>query len=189
MRRAERDGVKVKTVESDNVNCKLFYDLLSDTAANSFHIRSYDYYYKFWKRFADAGLGQLFFTYYNDKLVAGAFVMVFGEKSIYKDGASIREKTAYGASHLLQLHVMQWARLQGSKTHDLGGTPPSDQISNKDHPHYGIGVFKTSFNKQITDYVGTLELVVKPGKYKLWKKLGERIVMRLWWRKHHESWY
>ena len=123
IRRAEREGVTVKEVDADNVNCKQFYDLLSETAAGSFAIRPYDYYFKFWRRYADAGLGQLFFAYYDNKLIAGAFAMVFGEKSTYKDGASIREKTVYGASHLLQLTVMQWARRQGSKLHDLCGAP------------------------------------------------------------------
>lgn len=189
IRRAEREGVTVEEIEADNVNCKKFYDLLATTAEGSFHIRPYDYYYKFWRRYADAGLGQLFFAYHDGKLIAGAFAMIFGEKSTYKDGASVREKTVYGASHLLQLYVMQWARRQGSKMHDLCGSPPSDQIGNKDHPHYGIGLFKTSFNKQVTDYVGAFDLVVSPTKYRWWKQFGERMVKRRWWRKHHESWY
>ena len=189
IRRAEREGVTVEEVEADNVSCQKFYEMLSDTAAGSFHIRPYDYYYKFWRRYADAGLGQLFFAYHNDKLIAGAFAMVFGEKSTYKDGASVREKTVYGASHLLQLYVMQWAKRQGSKKHDLCGSPPNDQIGNKNHPHYGIGLFKTSFNKQVTDYVGAFDLVVKPTKYKWWKRIGESLTKRRWWRKHHESWY
>lgn len=189
IRRAEREGVKVREVEADNVNCKLFYELLTQTAAGSFTIRPYDYYYKYWRRYSDAGLGQLFFAYYEDKLIAGSFAVIFGDKSTYKDGASIREKTVYGASHLLQLYVMQWARRQGSKTHDLCGSPPSDQIGNKNHPHYGIGLFKTSFNKQVTDYVGAFDLVVNPTKYGWWKRFAERIVKRLWWHKYHESWY
>ena len=192
IRRAERDGVTVERVPVNDSNCHAFYDLLAQTAgsqgfANS--LRPYEYYQKFWQRFADARLGQMFFAYHDGQLVAGAFALVFGDKSTYKDGASKRVEGAYGVTHFVQWHVMQWAKEQGSFTHDLCGSPPSSQIDNPAHPWYGVGLFKTSFNKQVTDYVGTFDIVVKPQQYKWWIKFGERAAKRLWWRKHHESWY
>lgn len=189
IRRAERDGVTVERVETTEENCKLFYDLLAATAAESFVIRPYSYYQRFWQRYTEANLGQLFFAYFDGQLVAGAFALVFGEKSTYKDGASIRERKAYGASHLLQWHVMQWAKDNGSLIHDLCGTPPSDEIGNTEHRWYGVGLFKTSFNKQVTDYIGAYDLIVKPRQYDYWTKFGERITKSLWWRRHHENWY
>jgi lipid II:glycine glycyltransferase (peptidoglycan interpeptide bridge formation enzyme) len=189
IRRAERDGVTVKQMKATDKNCELFYDLLAETASGSFVIRPYEYYRKFWQTYSDNGLGQLFFAYFEGKVVAGAFAMVFGEKSTYKDGASIRERTAYGASHLLQWHVIQWAKENGSIVHDLCGAPPSDRINDETHPHYGIGRFKTSFNKQVTDYIGVYDLVVHPRQYSRWTKFGERAAKSYWWRKHHESWY
>jgi lipid II:glycine glycyltransferase (peptidoglycan interpeptide bridge formation enzyme) len=187
--RAKRDGVTIERVESNDRNCKLFYDLLATTAAGSFVIRPYDYYFQFWHRYAKAGQGQLFFTYFQGDLVAGGYALMFGRKSTYKDGASVRNRTAYGASHLLQWEIMTWAKERGSLVHDLCGTPPSDKINDESHPWYGVGRFKTSFNKQVTDYVGTYDLVVKPRPYALWTKFGERAAKSLWWRTHHESWY
>lgn len=67
--------------------------------------------------------------------------------------------------------------------------PPSDQINNPEHKHYGIGRFKTSFNKEVTDYVGAFDLPIKPFAYSLWTKIGERLVLRAYWRKYSESWY
>lgn len=189
IRRAERDGVTIEQVEASESNCATFYGLLAATAAGSFTIRSYEYYLAFWRRYAKAGLGQLFFAYVEGEVVAGAYAISFGKKSTYKDGASVRERTVYGASHLLQWHVIKWAKEQGSELHDLCGAPPSDQINNSDHKHYGIGRFKTSFNKQVTDYVGAFDCVISPRRYALWRKFGERIVLGLYWRKHHESWY
>jgi lipid II:glycine glycyltransferase (peptidoglycan interpeptide bridge formation enzyme) len=189
LRRAERDGVTVERVEGSDIHCRQFYDLLSATASGSFVIRSYEYYRSFWQRYEAVNQGQLFFAYHEGKLVAGAYAMVFGEKSTYKDGASVRERPVYGASHLLQWHVMQWAKERGSIVHDLCGTPPSDRINDETHPHYGIGRFKTSFNKQVTDYVGAYDVVVRPRQYTLWTKFGERVTKSLWWRTHHESWY
>jgi lipid II:glycine glycyltransferase (peptidoglycan interpeptide bridge formation enzyme) len=189
IRRAERDGVTVKRVPSSDANCKKMYALLAETAAGNFRIRSFEYYKSFWQRYSDAKQGQLFFTYTGDRLVAGAYAMVFGKKSTYKDGASVRERTAYGASHLLQWHVIQWAKESGSRVHDLCGAPPSDQINNPEHPHYGIGRFKTSFNKHVTDYVGAFDIVIKPTQYRLWRSYGERIVQRIHGILHNENYY
>lgn len=187
--RARRDGVTVKQVESTDENCQLMYDLLAATAEGSFRIRHYDYYKSFWQRYTQAGFGQLFFAYVDNQIVAGAYAITFGTKSTYKDGASIRERTVYGASHLLQWHVIEWAKARGATVHDFCGAPPSDQIKNPDHPHYGIGRFKTSFNKDVTDYIGAYDLVISPRSYKLWTTLGERIALRLHNYRYRENWY
>lgn len=187
--RARRDGVTVEQVASTDENCRQMYDLLAATAEGSFRIRRYDYYKTFWQRYAAAGQGQLFFAYVEGKLVAGAYALVFGAKSTYKDGASVRERTVYGASHLLQWHVIEWAKNKGSVIHDFCGAPPAAEINNPEHPHYGIGRFKTSFNKEVTDYVGAWDIVINPTSYKIWTKIGERIVQRLHNAQHHENWY
>lgn len=189
IKRAERDGVTTKLVKTTDSNCKKMYDLLTVTAEGQFGIRSYDYYRSFWQRFASSGSGQLFFAYVDGKVVAGAYAMVFGTKSTYKDGASVRQRTTYGASHLLQWRVIEWAKLQGSLLHDFCGAPPSDEINNTEHRHYGIGLFKTAFNKTVTDYVGCYDLVIHPVQYKIWTKIGERIAHRLHYYKHHDSYY
>lgn len=189
IKRAQRDGVTIRRVEATEAHCRTFYDLLAATAEGSFRIRNYDYYKSFWQRYADAGLGQLFFADYDGQVVAGAFAISFGAKSTYKDGASIRERTAYGASHLLQWDVMCWAKEKGSLLHDLCGAPPSARIKDETHPHYGIGRFKTSFNKDVTDYVGAWDLPIRRLRYLLWRRVGERLTLRLHAQRHHESWY
>jgi len=187
--RAKRDGVTVQQVESNDENCTLMYGLLAATAEGSFRIRHYDYYKTFWQRYANTGQGQLFFAYVDGKVAAGAYAVTFGTKSTYKDGASIRERTVYGASHLLQWHVIEWAKSKGSVIHDFCGSPPASEIKNPEHPHYGIGRFKTSFNKEVTDYIGAWDIIINPNTYKIWSKVGERIVLRIHNQLHHENWY
>lgn len=189
IKRAERDGVIVKQVKSTDENCKIMYNLLAETAKGQFGIRSYEYFRTFWQRFESAGYGQLFFAYYNNQIVAGAYAMTYGTKSTYKDGASIRERTVYGASHLLQWRIIEWAKSRGVKIHDFCGSPPSEEIDNPNHRHYGVGLFKKSFNKTVTDYIGCYDLVIQPTKYKIWVKLGEKIAHRLHYHKHHDSYY
>lgn len=189
IKRAKRDGVTIKLAPSNDKNCQIMYDLLTETAEGQFGIRNYDYFQTFWQRFEKAGYGQLFFAYYDKQVVAGAYAITYGAKSTYKDGASVRNRTVYGASHLLQWHVIEWAKSHGSTLHDFCGSPPSDEINNTDHKHYGIGLFKTAFNKTVTDYVGCYDLAIRPKQYKLWSKIGERIAQRLHYYKNHDSYY
>lgn len=189
IRRAERDGVVVQDVESTDENCRTMYDLLAETAAGSFGIRGFNYYRGFWQRFTEAGLGQLFFAYVDGKVVAGAYAIAFGHKGTYKDGASVRERSVYGASHLLQWHIITWMKSRGVQIHDLCGSPPSDQIDNPKHPHYGIYRFKSSFNKEVTDYVGAYDLPLRPRRYAIWSRYGERLALRHSQAVKHESYY
>jgi lipid II:glycine glycyltransferase (peptidoglycan interpeptide bridge formation enzyme) len=165
------------------------YKLLSDTAEGQFGIRDYKYYRSFWKRFEAAGYGQMFFAYFEGQVVAGAYAIAYGKKSTYKDGASIRKRTAYGASHLLQWRVIEWAKSHGVMIHDFCGSPPSDEINNPNHQHYGIGLFKSSFNKTVTDYIGCYDYIISPKKYKIWIKFAEKVAHRVHYYKYHDSYF
>lgn len=70
----------------------------------------------------------------------------------------------------------------GVTVYDFCGTPPSDRLKDTSHPHYGLGLFKTSFNKTVTDYVGCWDLPVGPVRYKVWVLAGERIFRQLYTR-------
>lgn len=189
IRRAERDGVTAKAVPFTEENCRIMFDLLRETAEGQWRARSYEYYAAFWKSFADKGTGQLFFAYYEGAVVASAFSMYLGTKGTYKDGASIRKRTAYGASHLLQWEVIKWMKERDVTSYDLCGVPPSDQILDETHHHYGLGRFKTSFNKHVTDFVGAYDIVVRPTRYKLWMTIGQRVVLRIHAARSGDSWY
>lgn len=189
IKRAQRDGVIIKQVESNEKNCQIMYEMLLETAKGKFGIRDYDYFQIFWKRFESAGMGQMFFAYYKDEVVASAYGLIFGTKSTYKDGASVHTRSVYGASHLLQWHVIEWAKSHGAVIHDFCGSPPSNEINDPSHKHYGIGLFKTAFNRTVTDYVGCYDLVINPSKYKVWVKFAEKVAHRLHYYKHHDSYY
>lgn len=189
IRRAERDGVTVEEVPVTPKNSKLMYKLLKETAEGQFGIRSYNYYKEFWETFEKAGLGQLFFAYYEGKVVAGAYAMTYGTKSTYKDGASVRQRTAYGASHLLQWKVIEWAKSRGAVVHDFCGSPPSDEIQNTQHPHYGVGRFKLSFSKNVLDFIGCYDYVLSKTRHKAWTKLLERVHRHYYYKRTKDYYY
>lgn len=191
IRRAERDGVTAKPVDLTDENMKIMFDLLSETATGRFEasIRDYAYYKEFWQSFAANSHGQLFFAYYAGEVVSAAYCLLLGHKGLYKDGASVRKKTAYGASHLLQWEIMTWMKSRGVTSYDLCGAPHSSAIDDESHKFYGVGRFKTSFNKHITDYVGCYDLVINPRVYTLWQNIGERLALSLSWRLKHQQWF
>jgi len=189
IKRAERDGVTIRSVEPTDEHCRTMYALLSETAEGRFGLRPYSYYERYWRVFAEAGQGQLFFAEYEGRVVAGAYAMVYGDKSTYKDGASVRDRSAYGASHLLQWHVIEWAKEHGSRLHDFCGSPPSAQINDETHPHYGIGRFKQSFSKTVVDYIGCYDVVIRPTAYRLWRAFGERLAHKLFYLSRHDYYY
>lgn len=181
--RAGRDGIVVRRVPASDENCAAFAGLLRETAEGRFVLRSDRYYREFWQRFGRAGSGQLFFAYRpgddgEDLLLAGAFAMALGAKTTYKDGASMRAKIAYGASHALQWDVLLWANERGAQVHDLCGAPPSDRADDREHPLFGVGQFKRSFSPVITDYAGAFDLPLKRRAYAFWAKLGDRLARR-----------
>ena len=188
VRRAERDGVVVKLVDVTDENCEVMYSLLAETGRGAgFPIRPKGYYKSFYRRYGKNG--QLFLAYYEDRAVAGAFAMVQGKKSMYKDGASVRDRPAYGASHLLQWHVIQWAKNKGSLLHDLAGAPPINRTRDATHPLYSVGRFKRQFNNETTEYIGAYNIAVRPIRARIWNKFGEKLVRKLYFMTKHESYY
>lgn len=191
IRRAERDGASAEAAPLTEENMRIMYDLLRDTAAGRFEssLRSYAYYREFWTRFAAHDRGSLFFARVEGEVVAAAFCMYLGKKGLYKDGASVRERTVYGASHLLQWEVIKWMKSHGVESYDLCGAPHSSRIDDESGSFYGIGRFKTSFNKHVTDYVGCYDIVVKPYAYHQWRQIGQRLVVSLNYRFKHDQWF
>ena len=177
IRKAARDGVTVADVDLTDDVIDRMYGLLKNTGdASGFAVRPQPYYDRFWRLFDERGQGRMFFAYVDGEVVAGAYSAWLGAKAWYKDGASIRERKAYGASHALQWHIIEWHKQRGTATsYDMMGAPPSDRVKDETHPLHGIGVFKTSFSETITDRTGTWDLVVNARAARLWNRIGYRV--------------
>lgn len=192
VRRSLREGCQVERVPLTEENMKKMYALMDTVGQGNaqVNLRSYDYYRDFWTTFEKAGQGRLYFTYEDGEPSVGAYVIGYGEKGTYKDGGSKPRRKQYGDSH-----QVQWTALTdlmkefGIKSYDFCGTPPKDQLKNKEHHHYGLGLFKTSFTKEVIDYVGVWDQVLSPFKYKVWNTSVEKVMRQLWVRKTGQPFY
>jgi lipid II:glycine glycyltransferase (peptidoglycan interpeptide bridge formation enzyme) len=181
IRRAQREGCEVVRREPGPETYRALYDLMADTvsAKGSMPLRSYGYYAEFWEEFCSRGQGSFFFTYEDGKPSVGAFVINYGAKATYKDGGSTQNRRQYGDSHLVQWTAIRHMQELGCTEYDFCGTPPSDRIKDKTHNLYGMGMFKTSFTKTVTDFVGCHDYVLSPVRHALWVKGGERVFRRI----------
>ncbi|HSP59906.1 MAG TPA: peptidoglycan bridge formation glycyltransferase FemA/FemB family protein [Ornithinimicrobium sp.] len=179
VRRALRDGVEVERVAGAEDTYERMWRMWTEVVEDQgIATRDRDYQVGLWRTFCEAGLGQLFFARHEGQDVAGAFVTVVGDVACYKDGASVRSRPVRGASQVLQFEAMGWAQEQGALVYDLCGTPHSTKVDDQDDPFYGIGVFKRGFTKEVTDWVGALDLPLRPRRYQVWTRFGHRVVAK-----------
>jgi len=177
VRYAEKHGITVEVAESTEANWRQMYALMQATQARAgFYLRDYSYFETFWKEHAKRGSGQLFFAKLEDQVLAGVFAAFVGKKGLYKDGGSTREHSNFQAPYLLQWEVMRWLKSKGIETYDLHGVPPADRLEDETHPLHSLVLFKTGFNAEVTEYIGTWDLPLSPA-YGRWRKYGERLAM------------
>jgi lipid II:glycine glycyltransferase (peptidoglycan interpeptide bridge formation enzyme) len=181
IRRAEREGCEVVEREQSPETYRALYDLMADTvkAKGSMPLRSYESYARFWHEFCNRGHRRFFFVYEDGKPSVGAFVINYGAKATYKDGGSTQNRKQYGDSHRVQWAAIRRMQELGCTEYDFCGTPPAAQIKDKAHNLYGMGMFKTSFTKTVTDFVGCHDYVLAPLRYALWTKGAERVFRRV----------
>lgn len=180
VRRAYRDGIEVEQAEATEDSYDRMWRLWTEVVEDrGVFTRDRDYQVGLWRTFCESGLGQLFFTRFEGQDVAGAFVTVVGDVACYKDGASVRDRPVRGASQLLQYEAMVWAQGRGANVYDLCGTPHSSRVADPEDPFHGIGVFKRGFNKEVTDWVGALDLPLRPRRYQMWNRFGHRVLAKV----------
>ena len=179
IRRADKVGFETRRVDVTDENCRIMYDLLGETGDGKFQLRPYEYYRNFWRTLQNGGRGQLVLGYHEGEAVAGMFGIVLGRTSGYKDGASTKSRhLPNGAMYRMQWELILWGRERGAVIHDLVGSPPSDQVDDTGHPLYGVGQYKLRLSKEVTDYVGALDLPLRGLKAKLWNAVGDRLARR-----------
>ena len=175
VRLAERKGVTIEAVPPSDSNLdamfKLYREMMHRTG---FFMRPADYFKGYWKAQAEAGQGQLFLARHEGDLLAGAFVTYLGSRAWYKDGGSIRTKRELMAPYLMQWEIMRWLKAKGVNSYDLVAVPPKEELTPK-HYMYGLYQFKSGFNSEITQYIGTWDLPLQASKYQLWAGGGERL--------------
>lgn len=192
IRQAEKNHIVVTQAAPIPETFQKMFELMQN--ANSGHgvpfMRDFDYYKRFWQLYTDAQMGQFYFASdETGEILSGAFVSFIGDYGFYKDGGSMASANRKSAAHKLQWEIMQDLHARGVKKYNLHSTPPANQLKNPKHPYYGLGIFKTSFSKDLTTFCGCYDLPLDQLKYRLWSKFGERLARRIYHHHHSGSMY
>lgn len=182
VRRAERDGAIVRQVPPSPETFAHMHRLMRLVGGGTadLALRAPEYSETLWQGFSQAGQGQFYAIDADDGTPAVmGFLIRVGDRAFYKDGGSERDRVTPGMSNLLLWQMMRDARDAGATEIDLFGVAPAWAQSTADHPAYGLGLFKLSFSRERTTYVGAFDLVLRPRRFQLWKRYGERIASKL----------
>jgi serine/alanine adding enzyme len=191
IRLAERKGVVIRPVPTKQSTIDTMYELMHATQVRAgFFMRDKAYLTSFWQMHTEAGHGQMFFAEYQGQVLAGVFILHAGRQGLYKDGGSTREHPELQAPYLLQWEVMRHMKQLGCTEYDLHGVPPAARIADKTHALAGLAQFKTGFHPDhVTEYVGVYDYPLKPAKYALWRRAGEKLVAGYYYRVKRELFY
>lgn len=179
IRVAQKHGVEV-AVESSDEALTAFADIMKETGERDrFITRNRGYFARMLECLGNNA--RLYMARYQDRYVAGALAIHYGDKVWYLYGASSNADRNVMPNYLLQYEMIKWAVETGARIYDFRGI--SGDLS-PDNPLYGLYRFKKGFNGDLCEFVSEMDLTISPlGKLmvdklsKLYKKL-RRIIYR-----------
>lgn len=176
-RLAERRGVKVR--DGDLGDLPAFYDVLVETATrDGFLVRGREYYETIFTELGSAGMLRLLLAEHEGALIAGIMLFRFGDRVTYVYGASSNTGRDTMPNHLLQWTAIRDAAHAGARVYDFRGVSPI-RDGEPTEPHIaGLNRFKEGFGARYVEYVGTLDLPLRPLWYQAWRRFGPRILAR-----------
>lgn len=102
---------------------------------------------------------RLYMAFYEGEPIAGTLAIWYGDKVWYLYGASSNEHRNLMPNYLLQWEMIRWAVEKNCRIYDFRGVPG---LVPEDHPLYGLVKFKRGFNGDYTEFVGEMDLILKP---------------------------
>lgn len=128
------------------------------------------YFHEMMRRMSEAGQGRFFFAEYEGEPLSATYVFVFGRKMWFMHGASVPDERRLRPNYPLMWEIIRRGRERGATYCDWVGAPrPEDRTP--DNPYYGAYEFKRGFGGDAVEFVGCLDLAVKPRLASAWYRL------------------
>lgn len=140
IKKAQNMNIKVKQTKKIS-DLDKFLCLYSDLSKRKNFIPHKDIKEEF-EIFTHDDQAVLFLAEYNEKIIAGAFIVFVDDMAIYRHGASRDGFRDIPCSYRLQWEAILEAKKRGKKFYNFWGIAPSDS---KNHPWQGLTLFKTGF--------------------------------------------
>ncbi len=162
--RARTDKADNPSLDSDaSRTLDIFYELYKTTASrDGIAIHAKKYYEDLFALSAshkDAPLITVYIASHEGENLASIITLFSKSEAVYLYGASSNAKRNLMPAYLLQWTAICDAKSYGSAVYDFYGMPPSDD---KNHPMYGLYLFKTGFGGRIVHRPGSLDFPLSP---------------------------
>ena len=149
IRRATKEGVTIE-ISKNAADVEHFINIHQDTVQrHKFTPYTNDYFRAQVNTFLQNDDVLIFLAKYQNKVIAAAVIMFYGNMASYHHGASLSEYYKIPASYLLQWTAIQEAKKRGCKTYNFWGIIPEGKelspILKKKHPFLGVTKFKKGF--------------------------------------------
>ena len=173
MRLAGRKGVEVYRPDDFEWAFETLWRWMRGLAENKegYHLdRPREYFHDITRRMWEADQGRFFVASHEGEPIAIAYFFDLGRKLWYMYSAAASHKQNLKPNHLLQWEVMRWAKERGITFYDMVSVPPPEDRHEGD-PGYGVYKFKKGFGGEILEFIGCMDLPLKPRQAAAWYRL------------------
>ncbi|MEK7517429.1 MAG: peptidoglycan bridge formation glycyltransferase FemA/FemB family protein [Patescibacteria group bacterium] len=142
---------------------KEFYDLQIATARRQKFVPfSFEFLNEQFKMFSQKNKALLYRAELDNKLLAEAIIIFYGQEAVYHYGASTDEGRNYPGAYLIQWEAIKEAKIRGMTRYNFWGVSPLDKW---EHRFAGISFFKRGFGGQDVEYLHAQDLIINRPKY------------------------
>ncbi|MBI2463730.1 peptidoglycan bridge formation glycyltransferase FemA/FemB family protein [Candidatus Peregrinibacteria bacterium] len=158
VKKAEKDGVEIE-VRKDEKAVSIFHEILRDTVTRQHFVPfSSEYLLGEFQSFLEDDHIALFLAKYEGRYIAGAVIVFYGNSAFYHHGASLAAFQKIPASYLVQWRAIQEAKRRNMSLYNFWGVVPEEQ---KNHPWWGLSLFKRGFGGSSMEYVHAQDFILK----------------------------
>lgn len=175
IRLSDKKGVKVEIDNSGKAFQKYLKLTHETTQRQKFYAHDKNYHKLMWETIGvkekekynpNKLQAHLLKATYNNKILVTYILFTFKDKLYYPYGASSSEYREVMASHATMWGAIKFGKSLNLKKFDMWGAA-NVADPKKDDPYYGFHRFKQGFGADLTEFVGSYDLVINPLNYRL----------------------
>jgi len=166
IRLAQKKGVEI-VEDGTEVGFEDYWKLMEETTKRQgFFAHSKGYHRKMWRSMSESGMGHLFKAVYQGKVLTTWILFILNDILYYPYGASSNENREVMASNLMMWEAIKFGKKNKCRLFDMWGSlgPEPDTRD----PWFGFHRFKLGYGSELVEFLGTYDLVVDPGLYKIY---------------------
>ncbi|HDS03813.1 MAG TPA: peptidoglycan bridge formation glycyltransferase FemA/FemB family protein [Firmicutes bacterium] len=160
---ASRKGVRIYSL-SDKDAVAEWYKVYTETACrNAIFIHPLAYYEDFFNTFQSSGTLSFWAAFYEEEMLAGAFIIHYREESLYMYSGSSDKERQRRPNEAIQWAAVREAVSRGSFLYDMWGVAPPEE---EHHPWAGLSRFKAGFGGEVAEFAGCWDYPCRPLFYR-----------------------